>query len=710
MPIVELNKPKLIAWLAIGLFVLGSGLNNADAQTVVSISQFGPNLNDTTIDITEGEPASFQFNIAGGNPATVNLRFYGDLGALTGSPSAATRTSGDERLFIQRQDNSIRVIIGRNGAIEDKILAPPRPPLSVASELTFSIPAMDDDIAAEGVRQAFIEVLDGETPGSVYTAGFRRILTINVTDDDVARVSFSQGATGTVNEGEPIELILTQDLVADVLTAVNINFTYDSEDNAFFGDMPMTTTRVEFPVGTVERTISISTMNDNDATADGLLTARIVPVFPLRAGSQIRRTVTVLDNEPKVSITAADGVADNLSVIEGGIAELQLNISPAAIGELTVTLRYVGDVGALLGLSTLDSVGLPDRFINVQVDAGDTQHDFSFLVINDDIAAEGIRIADIVVEKGVGYNVGTASAVAISVEDNDVAEVSFSQSVGTVTEGNPIALIVTKNLVADTNTAVNINFTYEGDFFESTPMTTRVEFPAGGFAMSGYTTMIQTVDDGMAEADGSLIATIEPVSPLVVGTIDSRIVTVLDNEPDVSVTTLDEEGMLSVNEDIGSATLLLTIDPPVDRQLPITLRYTGDVGALDGMLSSVTIPNRTRVVMVPDNVATHAFVVDVIDDQIVAEFTRTANIVVVDGGSYNAGTPDTVKLAVIDDDVATVSFLQSTGTVVEGEEIVLIVTQDLVADTNTAVNIDFEYNSDNDDFFESQQTADDGPS
>ena len=549
MPIVELNKPKLIAWLAIGLFVLVSGLNNADAQTEVSISRFeSPNVD--TINVTEGEEASFQLNVSGGPlPSVVNLSFEMDLGAFTGSLSGATSTTrapGEGPLIIVPSGETAgRTVVGFRSS-----LVPPRNiDLNLGGNLRFSITSVDDRIAAEGVRTMTIRVLPGG-----YVVGNRPLLTINVSDNDDARVSFSQGATGTVNESETIELRLVQDLVADRDTAVNVDFTYDSDNSAFFGSMPTTRIRVDFPAGMMlERSISILTMNDDVATADGLLTATIVPVSPLQAGSPRVRTVTVLDNEPKVSITAAADGADNLSVIEGGLVELLLNIFPAATGELTVKLRYVGDDGALLGLSTLASMGLPDRFINVDVDAGILQHPFSFVVVNDEIAAEGIRIADIVVEKNVGYNVGTASIVAISVEDNDVAEVSFSQSGGTVTEGNPIALIVTKNLVADTNTAVNINFTYEGDFFKSKPPTIRVEFPADGLAGVEYTTMIQTVDDGLAEVDGSLIATIEPVSPLVAGTIGSRTVMILDNEPDVSVTTLDRRGMLSVNEDIGSA-------------------------------------------------------------------------------------------------------------------------------------------------------------
>ena len=702
MPIVEFNKPKLIVWLAIGLFVLVSGLNNADAQTV-TISQ-GGSFTNTVIDVAEGEEASFQLNVSGGViPPVVNLRFAEDLGAFTGSLSGATGTSraeGEGRLVIVTGGSGgggtgdTRTVVGLESS-----LAPRTVDLQTGGNSNFSVTPVDDRIAAEGVRTMTIEVVDGDG----YDVGAGSLLTINVSDNDISRVRFSQGATGTVNESETIELIVTQDLVADRDTAVNVDFTYDSEDNAFFGDRPTTRIRVDFPAGMiVERSISIPTDNDDVATADGLLTARIVPVSPLRAGNPSVRAVTVLDNEPKVGITAIVGGANNLSVTEGGVANLQFNISPAVDRVLRVELRSIGDVGALTGAPSSDMVDDIIRIVTVPSNL--SLHPVDIDIIEDEIAVEGIRIANIVVVGGDDYNADTtadANTVEISVEDDDTAQVSFSQSGGMVNEGDLIELIVTQNLAADTPTAVDINFTYDGDFFESQPMTARAEFPAGE-AMSTYSIDIPTDDDGVAEEDGSLRAeitiippvkagTIIPGSPLQAGIPNIRTITVLDNEPDVSVTTLNREVMLSVNEDVGSATLLLTIDPPVDRQLPVTLSYMGDVGALTGELTSANTPEMSTIVMVPANVATHTFVVNVIDDQIVAEFTRTANIVVVEGGSYNVGTDNTVALAVIDDDVAAVSFSQSTGTVIEGESIVLIVTQDLVADTNTAVNIDFTY-------------------
>ena len=51
------------------------------------------------------------------------------------------------------------------------------------------------------------------------------------------------------------------------------------------------------------------------------------------------------------------------------------------------------------------------------------------------------------------------TTVEISVEDDDIARVSFSQNAGTVTEGNDIVFIITQDLITDIATSVNIAFT-----------------------------------------------------------------------------------------------------------------------------------------------------------------------------------------------------------------------------------------------------------
>ena len=98
--------------------------------------------------------------------------------------------------------------------------------------------------------------------------------------------------------------------------------------------------------------------------------------------------------------------------------------------------------------------------------ANDAVHPFVVSVVNDRIAAEPIRTANIVVEAGDGYIVSdTANTVEIAVEDDDVATVSISSVRDQVTEGDTIVFKVTQDLATDQATSINLALTHNGDFF-----------------------------------------------------------------------------------------------------------------------------------------------------------------------------------------------------------------------------------------------------
>ena len=492
-------------------------------------------------------------------------------------------------------------------------------------------------------------------------------------------MSFSDDIVDTVTEGVDIKLIVTQNLVADTNTAVNIGFDYDGE---FFTETP-SARRVEFPVGVAmsTRTIVIETVDDAEVEAggSGLLSATITvesayeDVLSVSGPSSI--SITILDNEPVVSITALGG-ENTLSVDENiGSVELQLNINPPVDRELSVNLLYTEDVGALDG--TLSSVTTPDRLRVVIVSEGITTRMFTIPVIDDDIFAEGTRTAIINIEEGDGYKLAANPTVSLGIKDDDVATVSFSRGADTITEGDDIGLIVTQNLVADTDTRVNINFSYDGAFFVNTPATTQVVFPAG-VAMSRYVNTIQTMIDSDFEGDGSLRmelvsedeGVLKPVTPSV------RIVTILDDDVTVGITTTAGQGTnIMESEDIG---LQLTLSDTLARPLQVNLSYAG-----------LTEPASPLVVIVPAGQQVHNFIAS-IDDRIAAQDVRDVTISVADGSLYRvSGSDADVNFVVTDDDTAMVSISPVNAEVNEGEAVVFEVSLDIETAKGALVRVSY---------------------
>ena len=352
----------------------------------------------------------------------------------------------------------------------------------------------------------------------------------------------------------------------------------------------LSTTFITFNPGQSEASFEVSIVDDVVFQAPREFSLSIVPLNNSALGEMHEATIRVENDDVKISLTTPSG-GNSLTVTEGSdlSATLRLDIDPPVNRELSVNLSYTGDVGALTG--ALSSVDTPEISTVITVSANTAVHNFAVMVKDDQIAAEPIRTATILLEEGPGYLVLDTdnSTVKISVADDDVARVSFSQSTGTVTEGSTIVFIITQNLITDIATSVNITFTPMGDFFKTTPITTQVDFPAG-IAMSTAKITIETVNDADVEADGSLRANIMIIlgSPLRPGDPEVRIVTILNDDVPAAISFgLNEYTIIEG----FSRTITLRAEPPplVKIQIELTTLSATTVPAGEYSLSTTII-------------------------------------------------------------------------------------------------------------------------
>ena len=338
-------------------------------------------------------------------------------------------------------------------------------------------------------------------------------------------------------------------------------------------DYQLFPTIVVFESGQSEASFEVLIFDDKVFQETRELILSIIPVSnsAIRGREIPNATFRVENNDVKIRLITTLNEGNSLTGTEGShpIAILRLDIDPPVNRELSVNLLYTDDVGALTGApSSADTL---DISTVITVPANTAVHDFDVMVKDDQIAAQSTRTVTILLEAGPGYLVSdTDSTVKLVVIDGDVARVSFSQSTGTVTEGESIELIITQDLITDIATSVNITFTPTGNFFETTPITTQVDFPAGGVAMSTSRIVIPTVNDADVEANGSLRANIVimPESPLQPGMSAERIVTILnDDVPAISF----QRGAYTIFEGTtGTITLLADQSPVVKTQIRLT--------------------------------------------------------------------------------------------------------------------------------------------
>ena len=206
--------------------------------------------------------------------------------------------------------------------------------------------------------------------------------------------------------------------------------------------------------------ITVETTNDSTYTGDSSRTLTLTA----EGYATATVTVTIIEDDYVVSITLFDG-RNRVELTEGeeSSVTLRLTVSPPANRELSVNLRYT-DGGALTGeLSSVQPSVVPTV---VTVPANAATHTFVIPVVDDRIAAEGTRTANILLQQpGDGYTVSdTDNMVEVAVMDNDVATVSISPGKDVV-KGDTIVFTVTLDLATDQATSISLTLTYNGDFF-----------------------------------------------------------------------------------------------------------------------------------------------------------------------------------------------------------------------------------------------------
>ena len=275
---------------------------------------------------------------------------------------------------------------------------------------SFSIPAGDDEIAAQATRtfNVLIEQDSSYGRGDPFEVG------ISVLNEDSAVVSISaaSGPVGEDAEEAQFEVQVSNEIATSL--TVSIEFTTMGE----FEISPSSAV-VVIAAGETTALLTVGTIDDDIDEPDGSLRATINSLTPLMPVSGVEpaigvnsATVTILDNDLlRVSITNQS----SMTISEDTDIRLLLTLSDAINRDLPVTLSYIDDSGLALSAPTV-----------VNVLEGNTSQDFSILVRDDEIAAQSTRNIVISVATGLGYTASTVP-VTVNVIDDDVATVSISR-------------------------------------------------------------------------------------------------------------------------------------------------------------------------------------------------------------------------------------------------------------------------------------------
>ena len=500
--------------------------------------------------------------------------------------------------------------------------------------------------------------------------------TLTIEDNDVPAIRFGLAAY-TIPEGTTGTITLVADQRPVVEAQIRLTTLLGTTVSG--DEYRLLPTTITFNPNEDEASFEVSIPDDEDVQETRELRLSFDPINNSATRGTVSETViTVEDNELEISLRPR-----RLVVTESTrFVTLQLEASRLTSIPLTVDLLYTADVGALTGEPS--STPTPDINTTVTLDTDiTTRHTFEVEVKDDRIAAEGTRTAQVVLQLGDGYTVSdTDNTVEIAVEDDDVATVSISSVRDQVTESDDIEFIITKDLIADTVTSVNIAFTPIGNFFKMLTATTQVNFPADGVVMSTAKIVIPTMDNDDVEVDGSLRAAIDITgSVLRAGMSTERTVTILNN--DVPAIRFELAAYTILEGTTGTITLVADQPPVVEARISLT--------ALSETVLNSQYSLSTTIVVFEPNQSTASFEVSIFDD-VVVRSTRELSLSFDSLNNAIPGATSKTVISVRDNDMSRAS-LEVVGDVeddirlAEGANVTLRVTLDLAFDRVTTIQI-----------------------
>lgn len=322
---------------------------------------------------------------------------------------------------------------------------------------TFSIP-INNDVAVEPSET--IQLALSAPIGA--TLGTQRTSTVNITDNDIPTVSFTQTAKSAAESTTSSSFAVT--LSSAHTKAVTVRYALQSGGTATSGvDFTLPTGTLTFAPGEVTKTITFTIANDTLDENDETFSIALSAPSNATLGTASIATYTIVDNDvspsAKFDFRTVTGAPTSTAEVSEATTRLTVPIilSAAAGRTITVNLAAVAGGTALLGTDFT----LPTT--SVTFAPGETSKSLFLNVTNDRLneALETIRLA---LTSSIA-TIGTGSTATVNIIDNDAAPtVSFETAASSGSEGasNPQTFRVKLSAASGQRVTVRYAFTANG--------------------------------------------------------------------------------------------------------------------------------------------------------------------------------------------------------------------------------------------------------
>ncbi len=430
-----------------------------------------------------------------------------------------------------------------------------------------------------------------------------------------------------------------------------VSVDYSTSDGTAIAGTDYITTNgtLTFNPGDTTKTFAVPITDDGTLETDETVNLTLSNPNNASLGSPNSATLTITGNDvPGITFSSATySIVENVS---SGTATITVNLSQ--VSGNTVTINYAtSDGSALAGSDYITTSG------TVTFDAGVTSQTFDIPIIDDATAEEMNETVILTLINPANAILGSPYSATLTIQDDDVPNISFTSATYSVAEGTPSATI--EAVLSGTSTVtVSIGYstsngTATGGIDYGTSSGT-LTFTAGD---TSETFTVSINDDAFVELDETVnLALSNPVNAALSGTSTATLTITSEDVSSVFLAT-DSYG---VSEDSSSVNIAVMISP-TGHPAPITVNYaTSDGSALAGVDYIATSGTLT---FGPDDFL-ESFSVSTIDDGI-AEANETISLILSDPNNANLVSPGTATLTIYDDDAPDITFSSNSYTIAE---------------------------------------------
>ena len=477
--------------------------------------------------------------------------------------------------------------------------------------------------------------------------------TVTITDNDPAPV-VSLSASKTVRE-DVGTVSLTVSLNRMSSKGVTVDYATAGGTADAGSDYTAKSGTLTFGETETSKTISVSILDDSVSEDKETITLSLSSPSNATLGSTDEATVTIEDDDPlpKVSLSSSSKTVDE------GTSTVSLTVSLSADSGKTVTVDYATADGAADAGSDYTA-----KSGTLTFDPGDRSETITVSILNDP-KDEYYETFTVSLSSPSDATLGSVDEATVTITDNDPAPVvSLSASKTVREDAGTVSLTVSLNRMSSKGVTVDYA-TAGGTADAGSDYTAKSGTLTFGETETSKTISVSILDDSVSEDKETITLSLSSPSDATLGSADEATVTIVDNEPSLSVSF--SSATYTAEEGGSAATVTVELSEAPGQTITIPLESAaqggataqGDTGAdHSGIPSSVTFgatdDSKSFMVRAED---------DAIDDD--GESVDLSFGTLPDGVA--AGSQATASVTLEDNDVRGVEISESGLRLYEGE-------------------------------------------